>query len=417
MLKGSTAGSCSIYRCLLPHFLLLMLLGLAQNAVAHQSSESFSRWHYSGDTLTVLFTISEREASRLQPATSGESLPALLASHLAGQILVQDDPRLGNSSCAIVRPFQALRSRPGFIQSEAAWQCRQIPGTLVIHAFFDLAAEHSHFASFETADVFAQRLLTTQNRTWSLSMQSTANQGGNISGSGFTDYLVHGGVHILSGIDHLVFLLALLLVCRHGRDVIWAVSGFTLGHSITLSLAALGMVYPNVPAVEATIGLTIALVAVERTASSLANALPLAAACAVLLLLLIPLTSMRYATLSTMLLAGLALFSFSYLLLASELGGKGGFRILITTLFGLVHGLGFAGAFLASELSSDRMILPLAGFNAGIELGQLALIGVMLSIGFLMRTQLLLKTYVTEFISVLVCGLGVFWFVHRGFAY
>ncbi len=297
------------------------------------------------------------------------------------------------------------------------WQCRELPDAIAIHAFFDLAAEHSHFASLESSFGLSQRLLTTEKRLWTLSGQSTTDHDGGNAGSPFTDYLRYGVLHISSGFDHLVFLVALLLLCRRGKDVIWAVSGFTVGHSISLSLAALGLAHPNVPAVEATIGLTIALVAVERTTNSTKSALPMAGVCAVLLLLLIPLVSMQNTALSTSLLSGLALFTFCYLLLAREPGSKGGFRVLITTLFGLIHGLGFAGAFLASDLDKDMLFLPLVGFNIGIELGQLTLIALMLSIGLLLKRQVKLRVYATELTSAVICGLGVFWFVQRGFFY
>ena len=163
-MNGTIPCSCSIHRRLIRCLCLLLTLGLTQGAVAHQRSESFSRWQYSGDTLSVRFTISEREASRLQLPFGRESLQALLVTYLAGRILVQNDLGEGDSGCAVVHQFRALRSRPGFVQAEAAWQCRELPGAVAIHAFFDLAAEHSHFASFESAHGFSQRLLTAENR-------------------------------------------------------------------------------------------------------------------------------------------------------------------------------------------------------------------------------------------------------------
>ncbi len=416
-MNGSYPGTLSIRRYLMACCCLLLACGLAQSVAAHQRSESFSRWQYSGDMLSVRFTISEREASRLQTPYGSVSLQTLLATYLAGQIIVQNDPRVEEPVCVLMHPFQALRSRPGFVQVEALWRCRELPDGIAIHAFFDLAAEHSHFASLESSIGFSQRLLTTENRLWTLSGQSTTDHDGGNANSPFTDYLLYGVAHISSGFDHLVFLVALLLLCRRGKDVVWAVSGFTVGHSITLTLAALGLAHPNVPAVEATIGLSIALVAAERASNSTKSALPLAGVCAALLLLMIPLASAQNTVLSASLLSGLALFSFCYLLLARELGSKGGFRILITTLFGLIHGLGFAGAFLASDLDKDRLFLPLAGFNLGIELGQLTLIALMLSIGLLLKRRVKLKVYATELTSAVICGLGVFWFVQRGFFY
>ena len=394
---------------------LVLLIGLlfAHPAQAHVRSESFSRWQYDDQTLSMRFTINAREATRIPNLTYAATPGMVLAEYLATKIAVPSP----DGNCRPAQGFLPVAARAGFLQAEAVWRCIDNPVELEIHAFFDLSAEHSHFASFESAGLLQQRLLTSEDRVW---MLATGKQGAYVNETGghtFKAYLGQGFRHILSGLDHIVFLLALLLICRRRSDIVWAVTGFTLGHSITLALAALGMVQPNVPAVEATIGLTIALIAVERTASSLVNALPLAGVCAALLLLMAPLTYMQGARLSTSLLMGLALFSFCYLLLSRELGGKGGFRILITTLFGLIHGLGFAGAFLAGDLNKDLLLLPLAGFNIGIELGQLALVAVFLSIAVLLQSHARLQAQMSELTTAMVCGLGVFWFVQRSFGY
>lgn len=393
--------------------LLLISLMLSHPVQSHVRSESFSRWQYEDQTLSVRFTVNAREATRIPTLANAAAPGRVLAEYLGSKITV---PTL-DSNCRLAQGFFPVVTRAGFLQAEALWLCTDSPVELEIHAFFDLSAEHSHFASFESAGQLRQHFLSSQDQVWLLETGKPRANVNETGGQMFKAYLGRGFRHILSGLDHIVFLLALLLICRRRRDIVWAVTGFTLGHSITLALAALGMVQPNVPAVEATIGLTIALVAVERTARSLDNALPLAGACAVLLLLMVPLMSMRDAPFGASLLTGLALFSFCYLLLARELGSKGGFRILITVLFGLIHGLGFAGAFLAADVSKDMLFLPLAGFNIGVELGQLALIVVMLSIGVIMKRQASYQAHASELISVLVCGLGVFWFVQRSFVY
>jgi len=393
-------------------FGLILLIGLVfpGPAPAHVRSESFSRWQYADQTLSMRFTVNAREATRISRLNDSESLDRALAEYLGGKIAVPSP----DANCRLIQDFLPVAARTGFLQAEAVWQCRENPVVLEIHAFFDLAAEHSHLASFESAGQLRQRFITGEDQVWLLGSGLLGANANETGVNTFRAYLGQGFRHILSGLDHIVFLLALLLICRRRRDIVWAVTGFTLGHSITLSLAALGMAHPNVPAVEATIGLTIALVAVERTTSSLNNALPLAGVCAALLLLMVPLTFMWDAMLGASLLTGLALFSFCYLLLARELGSKGGFRILITALFGLIHGLGFAGAFLASDVSKDMLFLPLAGFNIGVELGQIALLAVMLSLGALIgRMRIAAPT--ADLISAVVCGLGVFWFIQRSF--
>ena len=394
---------------------LILLIGLVfpHPAEAHVRSESFSRWQYENQTLSVRFTVNAREAARIPNLTSAATPGQALAQYLSSKITV---PSM-DANCRLTQRFFSVAARAGFLQAEAVWQCREKPVELEIHAFFDLAAEHSHFASFESGGQLRQRFLGGEDRVWLLGKSKQGGDANETDVHTFKAYLGQGFWHILSGLDHFAFLLVLLLICRRRSDIVWAITGFTLGHSVTLALAALGMVQPDVPAVEATIGLTIALIAVERTANSLDSALPLAAVCAALLLLMVPLTFIQNARLSASLFTGLALFSFCYLLMARELGSKWGFRILITALFGLIHGLGFAGAFLSGNVSGDLLFLPLAGFNIGVELGQLTLVALILSIGFLVHRRARLQVQITELISALVCGLGVFWFVQRSFVY
>jgi hydrogenase/urease accessory protein HupE len=76
-------------------------------------------------------------------------------------------------------------------------------------------------------------------------------------------YLMHGIEHILFGYDHLLFVLALILIVRSGRVLLVTVTAFTIAHSITLSLATLGLVHVPGPPVEATIALSILLLACE----------------------------------------------------------------------------------------------------------------------------------------------------------
>jgi hypothetical protein len=156
------------------------------------------------------------------------------------------------------------------------WNCSRLPGSVSIDAFFDLAAEHVHFASMESPQGLHQKLLTSESPHWTVVAPTAGQPLAEEGQSGFVDYLKLGFRHIAGGADHVIFLLGLLLLCRRFADVAWAITGFTLGHSITLSLAALGLVQANVAAIESTIGLTIALVAIERTANVLESALPLA---------------------------------------------------------------------------------------------------------------------------------------------
>ncbi|CAH2407126.1 HupE/UreJ family protein [Mesorhizobium escarrei] len=142
-------------------------------------------------------------------------------------------------------------------------------------------------------------------------------------------YLWLGVEHILSGIDHLLFVLALLILVRGWKRIALTVTAFTVAHSITLAAAALGFVHVPGPPVEAAIALSIALVAVEivnstRGRQSLTARLPW----------------------------------------------------LVAFAFGLLHGFGFAGALSEVGLPGHSIPVALLFFNLGVELGQLLFITV-----------------------------------------
>jgi hypothetical protein len=137
-------------------------------------------------------------------------------------------------------------------------------------------------------------------------------------------YLRLGVEHILGGFDHLLFLLGLILLPGSLRALLWAISAFTLAHSLSLALAIFGVVAPPSSWVETAIALSIAYVGAEN--------------------LLRPAASARWR---------------------------------ITLLFGFVHGFGFAGALREIGVPQDRAPLALAFFNLGVELGQLAVLALL----------------------------------------
>src|SRR5207253_2671904 len=124
----------------------------------------------------------------------------------------------------------------------AAWRvrCPRDSGALRIHSdlLLDVVPSHLHFARVGTSGAVAERVLSDGERDWPLPASPAAD------GAGLGDYVRLGMAHILTGYDHLVFLFALLLVCGSLGEAARVVTGFTVGHSATLALAALGWVTP-----------------------------------------------------------------------------------------------------------------------------------------------------------------------------
>jgi len=180
--------------------------------------------------------------------------------------------------------------------------------------------------------------------------------------SGWLDFLWLGIEHILGGIDHLLFLVALLAHTRSLWGVVKIVTAFTVAHSITLSLAVLGLIDVPDRIIEPLIAASIVWVAVEN--------------------LIWP--------------------------------GREWRRWLVSFCFGLVHGLGFAGALAELKLEGVTLVQALVGFNVGVEMGQVAFIAVFLPLlAWASRPPAL--RHLPRVASLLVAAIGGFWFVQRAF--
>jgi len=195
----------------------------------------------------------------------------------------------------------------------------------------------------------------------------------------FGRYVIEGVWHIWIGIDHIVFLLCLLALAplqssrqrvvhwqaaKEARpvvlDVLAVVTAFTVAHSITLGLTITGWLTPPADLVEPAIALSVVLAALNN------------------------------------------LLGFSALK-----------RWRLAFVFGLVHGFGFASVLLDLGLPASALLAALGGFNIGVELGQLAIVGVFLPAAWLLRRTRFYRWVVVVGGSVAIVVLGVFWTLER----
>lgn len=180
------------------------------------------------------------------------------------------------------------------------------------------------------------------------------------------DYLAIGRDHILSGADHLLFVFGLFMLCKTNASLAKTITSFTVGHSITLGIAALG--YARLPArpIEALIAASVLALAVE-----LAREAPE------------PTLMRRYPW-------------------------------PMALLFGLLHGLGFAAALSEIGLPSGEIPIALFSFNIGIELGQLVFVAGLLALAALVRS---LSIPVPSRLTIYAMGsLAAFWMIERSLA-
>jgi len=384
-------------------------------AAAHTRSTSYSTWEIDGRDVRVRFRIPQLELTRLPwGIVSPPHLPEPLSRYLPDALRLEAE----GEACTLAGGPRALASPPERALLEWELKC---PGqgalTLTSNLLREVAPSHLHFARVKKLDgSVVERVLTKAQRSWLL----PSGNGDEViepEGSGILEYVRVGVEHIISGYDHLVFLLGLLLLARRAREVVTIVTGFTVAHSLTLALAALGRVQPEAGAVEALIGLSIALIAAENgwLLSGRGRALPTAVVGVLLAMAAAAAFGLGSIPLQTLL--GLALFSACYFALLERLDAPMGLRAAIAFCFGLVHGFGFAGVLMDISLPQGRLLPALLGFNVGVELGQLAIIAalwpVLRAITHIYEGRF--QRLVVEVGTAAVCGLGIFWMVERAY--
>jgi hypothetical protein len=289
--------------------------------------------------------------SRLQLSAEGQACAANITQHLV------DDHTDG--TYAVLR-FKA--------------QCPVIKEVLQVRyaLFFDIDPQHKGLLKLQYRDISNTGIFSPEKavQKFSLSAPNKLTQ--------FIDYAREGVWHIWIGFDHILFLLALLLPAVAIRqqeqwhavaafkpafwDVLKIVTAFTVAHSITLSLATLGIVSLPSRWVESIIAASVVFAALNNV---------------------FPLFSER--------------------------------RWLMAFIFGLIHGFGFATVLADLGLPPGALALALVGFNLGVEVGQLAIVALFLPIAFALRHTWFYRRIVLLGGSIAIAVLATIWLVERAF--
>ena len=227
----------------------------------------------------------------------------------------------------------------------------------------------------------------------------------------FKDFFVLGVEHILTGWDHLAFLVGLMLIFRR-LNLLIAVTCFTVGHSISLAMASLGLIAINPAWIEALIGFSVALVAIEAAFKyhfEFRNLKKISIIGICFFGTFLLLNKIDFITFFSMFL-----LTISYLYL-SNYGSNNRSSFLLVILFGLIHGFGFSTNLQEYDLLQNDFLKSLFGFNLGVEIGQLLMIGIALIIVAISQRQLSIShirlAKVMSISSLLF--LGIFWFSYR----
>lgn len=288
--------------------------------------------------------------SRLQLSAKGEACPARVTGHLIDNHT--------DGAYAVMR-FSAACA----VSDDHPLQVRY-------NLFFDLDPQHKGLLQLRFENTVRTAIFSPEKAQQAFSPGESGRM------AQFIDYAREGVWHIWIGFDHILFLLALLLpsvVTRHARrwqpvdafspafwTVLKIVTAFTVAHSITLSLATLGIVTLPSRFVESVIAASVVIAALNN---------------------IWPLFSER--------------------------------RWPMAFLFGLIHGFGFASVLADLGLPQQTLILALVGFNLGVEAGQLAIVAVFLPIAFMLRRSSFYRRIVLLGGSAAIALLAFLWLLER----
>lgn len=358
------------YRLFCAILLAAMPKSLALPAAAHQINLSTARIALAGDrTVTIEMGLKGSDVDRVvgtglynaredavDPAAVAAASPAILAyvnAHLAVT---------SNSGVACVAKDAAIVADGDGVIFRNRYSCATVPGDIIYRSTVltekDPTARQVVMVAQDGQE--AQALLDTDKTTVTLSASVPS------LASTLQRYLITGIEHIFLGYDHIAFLIAVVLWATRVMPVIRIVTAFTIAHSITLSLAALGVVVIPSRMVEAAIAASIVFVAVENFFSRNLD------------------------------------------------------RWRVTFMFGLIHGFGFASALKEIGIPSHALVPALAAFNIGVEIGQVAIVAIVIPVLIALerflatdRAKPARRTALVYALSALITVLGSYWFFTR----
>ncbi|CAH1193137.1 hypothetical protein PAECIP111891_00495 [Paenibacillus allorhizoplanae] len=249
---------------------------------------------------------------------------------------------------------------PG-VQIRLEYTSKFVIDNLTVHyslIFDDIDPQHVNFLTILHGDDVVDTFFNAETRE-----HHYETSGEHDAGSTLLQYAWLGMMHIWTGYDHLLFLLCLLIVATGWRNALGIVTAFTAAHSVTLLLTAMEIIRFNSSVIECVIALSIAYVAAENWYIRRKAKVP------------------RY-------------------------------RWLLTFAFGLLHGMGFAGALQETGLPNRNFISSLLSFNAGIEAGQLAVVALVLPFLLLFRSRKWFPPFALS-LSAIIFVFGVVWAIER----
>ena len=398
--------------------IIIFVLFSINSGHAHYFSESFSKWNISKQDIQVNFNLLELEATRILKIDKYQKLLSnnlseneIFKIYLEKNLFVESE----GMGCDLKDDTKILSSKEGYLRVELNYKCPFSSNIKIVNnALFYLIDSHIHIARiYQNNSILLEKALFFNDQSIHINEEVKEKK----IFEQFSNFIHSGFNHIIGGYDHLIFVLGLLLLINNFKLLFLAITGFTIGHSITLALTALEIVIPNISLIEAIIGFTIMFVALEyfnekQNSPYISIAFLITLSTALLILSVINILHIP-----VFLLTGLLIISISYFLIKNYYTTGDKLLIFLTVAFGLIHGFGFGSFLMSTNFDTSQTIVSLLGFNLGVEIGQLFFVGLILLIYKIFKTLRMTNVIIfsKDLFFIITLSMGMFWYVQRLF--
>lgn len=328
---------------------------------------------------TLVDVLPQVDANHDRHLDAGEATRAagVIEAYLGEHVVIMADV----GPCVASPPREYRLAADTRLFMKVRYHCASVPSSLTwtVDLFMEDVGGHTVLGRFRSAAGYVQHAFSAEQRVCDLvtaatpvgpstpraasavvpttPRQADAPQGAR---AWLTTFVGEGLHHILSGLDHLLFVVSLALGARRMRDLVWTVTAFTAGHSLSLALAALDIVRVSPRIAEAAIAATIVWVAVDNVRRE-----------------------------------------------------DPAHRWIVALVFGLIHGFGFGSALRDLGMPTGGIIPALLGFNVGVELGQLLVVAPCVAALAVADRHPTARATATRSISAMIAVLGLMWFFDR----
>ena len=391
---------------------MALTFALAAAAFAHTRSESFSSWQITGQAVHLQFIVPDLEAKRI---TRNGDMPAV--DELGRYIAAHVGASSGDEPCALTEGPRPISSVTNFRRYEFTFECPSAAGIKVrSSAWFELVESHTNFAQIQDdKGNFVEQLISKDHQTLAVTSTSGASP---LQYAGFLDFVRMGIMHIFTGVDHMSFMLGLVLISRRLRDLLFVVTGFharpqpDTGACRHRGTAARGAIhrqprrpyhradrcrerrrqYPSPVAGRARPRWPFVRDGgrqISRRAGDAADDAP---------------HRRRHLHWKLPDVDRPAHAIAARVRLRRDV-----------LVFGLIHGFGFASDLLTMRLPTGRLAELLVGFNVGVEIGQVTVVlGALAAAYLLVKVRLgIPRAVFTDIAAAFLVGEGLLWFVSR----